>query len=82
MKKFHITIKDNETGKIIHNVDTDAIIGAVHEEGKTAGIGLTACNGVALLETMSATKKVLKKMTSENPLLSMLDTLENLTKNN
>lgn len=82
MKKFHITIKNNETGEIIHNVDTDAIIGAVHEEGKTAAIGLTACNGATLLETASATKKVLKEITSKSPMLSILDILENLAENN
>ena len=82
MKKFHITIKDNKTGEIIHNIDTDAIIGAVHEEDKTAGIALTECDGTALMETISATKTVLKKIISENPFLTLIDMLEKFTENN
>ena len=82
MKKFHITIKDIKTGEILHDTDTDAIIAAVHEEGETAGIVLTACDGKALLETLGALKKVRKNIVSSNPLLSLLETVENVTENN
>lgn len=82
MKKFHIIIKDNKTGEILHDVDTDAIIAAVHEEDGTAGIALTACGGKALLETLAAVKKVRKEIVSSNPLLSLLEMVENDTENN
>lgn len=82
MKKFHIIIKDNKTGEILHDVDTDAIIAAVHEEGKTAGIALTACDGKALLEALEAVKNVRKEIISSNPLLSLLEMIENVTENN
>jgi hypothetical protein len=82
MKKFHIIIKDIKTGEILHDTDTDAIIGAIHEEDKTAGICFTECNGEAMVETISATKKVLKEIVSKNPMLKLIDMLEKFTENN
>lgn len=73
MKKFHIAIKNNETGKILYNVDTDAIIGAIHEEDKSAAIGLSACSSKALLATVLTAKTAIKTIISNTPALAMLD---------
>ena len=82
MKKFHIIFKNNETGEIIHDTDTDAIIGAIHLEEKTACVGLTNCNGAELLSTIRGAKQVIKEMVEENPALSILDMLAKFTENN
>ena len=47
--KYNLTIKDNETGEVVRNIDTNAIVGAVGTgKGTAQGIYVTECT---LLET-------------------------------
>lgn len=50
--KLHITITDNETGKVILSKDTNAIIGAIDggEDG-TGRIVCTNCDSICLAAT-------------------------------
>lgn len=78
MKKFHITIKNNETGEILRDLDTCAIIGAfdVDEEG-TGCLVCTACNAIELAATADAAVTAALKATHHLP-RGMQDTvLEN-----
>lgn len=73
MKKFHITITDNETGKTLHDCDTGAIIGAFQEsEDVTAAIGLTNCDALTLLQTVNAAKRAADKILEDDPLCALL----------
>lgn len=58
--KFTITLKDNETGKIINSIDANAIIAGISEEDKYSSLAATACNGEDLLGTLDAAKNAIK----------------------
>lgn len=55
--KFHITIKDNETGKILRDQDCNAIIGGLCDNEKSASVVLVQCNGKDLVCCASAAQK-------------------------
>lgn len=64
-KRFHITIKDNQTGTVEVDVDTDCIIGATEAldpEGRegTMTLGYTDCNAVKLVATAVGATKLVK----------------------
>ena len=42
--KLHITITDKETGKVIHEADTNAIIGGYKTEGGSNSICVARCS--------------------------------------
>lgn len=76
MKKFHITITDNETGETIVDQDTKAIIGAFDsDEDSTAGMGFTHCNATELLATATGAKKVANKLMNKSNIPEELRTL-------
>lgn len=79
MKKFHVEIKDNETGSTIVNtgstivnIDTDAIIGAVNEDDGTRSIGFTSCNFEKLFNAIVGSKKAIAQIEEKHPELKML----------
>ncbi len=79
--KFHITIKDNETGEIIHDKDTNAIIGAINgAENSTAVIGITSCNTIELLATMRGALQSVKEIRESNPKISLMEDLISMCK--
>jgi hypothetical protein len=55
--KFHITIKDNETGEILHDRDCNAIIAGLNDGEKSTSVVLTQCNGKDLVYCAKATQK-------------------------
>lgn len=69
---FHLTITDNETGEIVRELDTDAIIGAANtsEEG-AAGICVTRCSGQTLANTFVAVESMLEHMMNKEPMLRL-----------
>ena len=46
--KFHLTIKNNETGEILHDTDCNAIIGGITDNEKSTSVVLTHCNDKVL----------------------------------
>ena len=70
--KFHITITDNETGKTIHESDTNAILAGIHTEEGADAIVLTDCNIQGLLSTIHSAKAALEQCTENDPLLAAL----------
>ena len=68
MSKFHITITNNETGEILHDNDTAAIIGAYAFANGAYAIGLTACNGITLMATINTAEHVVKRLLEEHPM--------------
>ena len=78
-KRFHITIKDNASGTIELDMDTDCIIGATHKgDGEPQGtvcLGYSDCPGLTLVHTAFGAVKVTKQITNKprlNTLLSMM----------
>ena len=64
--KFHITITDNETGKVIHDVDVNAIVGGISiSDTDVHGLAIARCNELdlakAVLAAENATKNIKKK---------------------
>ena len=47
--KYHLTIKDNETGEILNDGDYCAIIGGVSTEKETTEVVLTDCEALPLI---------------------------------
>lgn len=75
MAKFHITIKDNETGEILHDSDTKAIIGAFDSQDKTECIATIACNPMTLASTVNGVKSVLEVIIDKYPEANALSEL-------
>lgn len=66
--KFHITIKDNETGETLRDLDTKAIIGgALNEEGAESII-IASCNNIELAKTIHAAEAGTKHVKSQKGL--------------
>lgn len=71
-KAFHITIVDNDNGKVIADTDTNCIVGAFDENNGTRQVGLSKCNIVELTATCAAAKESVNKMTKDNPFARLL----------
>lgn len=54
--KFHLTIKDNETGETLRELDTNAIIGGVVNEEGSETILAAKCNDIDLAKAIIATE--------------------------
>lgn len=72
MKKFHITITDNETGETLKEADACAIIGACNEDEHTASIVLSKCGTMDLLHTLRGASKAIDRCLEDEPLLRAL----------
>lgn len=71
--KFHITIKDNETGKILHDEDTSAIIGGYANEEGSMSMIMGRCNEIDLAKTVYAAERAVQEVKdSKSPLFSAL----------
>lgn len=71
-KKWHVVITDNETGEVMEDAQSNAIIGAVEKDESVACIGFTNCNGKDLLKTLIAAKKAIKDISDKIPKEIML----------
>lgn len=67
MEKFHITIKNNETGEILVDDDTCAIIGALDRGEGTGCLGFTVCGPVDLAATATGALKAALRCSRELP---------------
>ncbi len=66
---FHITIVDNETGKVLANVDTDCIIGAanVAGEGNVCHFSFSAANGESILCVLHGVEEAIELTVNQLP---------------
>lgn len=71
-KKWHVVITDNETGEVVEDAQSNAIIGAVEKNESVACIGFTNCNGKDLLRTLISAKKAIKNISDKMPKEIML----------
>ena len=83
---FHITIVDNETGKVLVDEKATVIIGAVAPYGKDKGIGVTCVHGSMeeILSTIKASREAadeaLSRLPDEAQVVDLLDRLISLNK--
>lgn len=52
--KFTLIIKDNETGEVLKEVESNAIVAGVDTESGTAAVGMSCCNTFDLVNTCRA----------------------------
>ena len=71
-KKWHVVITDNETGEVVEDAQSNAIIGAVEKNESVACIGVANCNGKDLLRTLISAKKAIKNISDKMPKEIML----------
>ena len=68
--KYHITLTNNETGEVLMDHDTSAIIGAVQGPGDDAqGICAISCSSLELFKTINMTIDALKDVETMSPAL-------------
>lgn len=72
MKKFHITITNNETGETIRDHDTDAILAVVDHGDQTGTIALVECDTETILNVVNRLEELTKMIYKENPELFFL----------
>lgn len=74
--KYTVTIKDNETGEIVREVECNSIVGGISiNEEKSASIGIADCEGRELLGACESAKKAIYKVLEDDPALQILFTL-------
>lgn len=66
MKKFHITIVDNETGEILTDEQTDCIIGAYSLGKEETSITYIRGNDIVIAATIMAVKKAIQNIYKKN----------------
>ena len=69
--KYTITIKDNETGAIVKQIDCDAIIAGCHvAENETASIGVTNCSSEAVVMATAAAHRAIDEVVAQTDILT------------
>ena len=63
--KYHLTIKDNETGKILKDGDYCAIIGGISTDKETTKVVLTDCEALPLIYCASSAQDAIDTALSE-----------------
>lgn len=75
MKKWHITITENETGNTTLDIDTNAIIAAIDENEGTRALCMTRCDPITLAAALHSAQGIIEKQKALNPLVAMLMTI-------
>lgn len=74
--KYTVTIKDNESGEIVREVECNSIVAGVSiNEESSALIGIADCEGRELLGACESAKKAIYKVLEDDPTLQILFTL-------
>lgn len=74
--KYTVTIKDNESGEIIREVECNSLIaGASLNDEESVSIGISNCDGAELLGACKSAKKAIYKVLEDTPTLRILFTL-------
>lgn len=66
--KWHLTIKDNETGETVKELDICSIIGAVGTEDGSCALAMTNCTGAKMVETLLSAEDALQTTYADNPI--------------
>ena len=69
MAKFHVTIKNNETGEFVVDCESSCIIGAF-EDTDDGGVNTTvaiSCSGIVLAHTTSCVANAVQRVQDDHP---------------
>ena len=69
--KFHIKITNNETGEVLQEADTCAIMGGFAVEGGAVGVVLTECSPLEHGMAINAAEEAIKQVYREHPELKL-----------
>ena len=77
MAKYHITVRDNETGEILHDCETSCIIGAFrNDEIESTGRLVAAnCNTIDLAHTTMCAAQAVQYVQDHSKEVALLITL-------
>jgi hypothetical protein len=67
MGKYHIIITNNETGQVLADTDTDAIIGAFTEGEGTRSVCYTNCDMAELAAMLTGALQITNKHMADLP---------------
>lgn len=74
--KYTVTIKDNETGEIVREVECNSIVGGASlDDEKSVLIGIANCDGKELLGACQSAKKAIYKILKDDPALRIMFTI-------
>jgi hypothetical protein len=76
--QFHINIKDNETGEVLFDADTDGILAAIDEENSTRNFQAVHCDLKGLLAMMCTLNDIVAEIRQENPIVDAFMAGKNL----
>lgn len=81
---YKVTITD-ETGKVVHEVESDCIIAAISDPSKSSekcaaiyGVYMTNCSGATVKSAFQAVETVKREAIAKNPMLGIALAMENL----
>ena len=66
-KPFHLTITNNETGEVLHDVDFDALLGAVHTGRGIDAFGVNSCDAATLAATLAGAEELIERQFAKYP---------------
>ena len=70
--RFHVTIKDNETGETHIDQDVEAVLLATSGEDVSPSMLLTQCSHIGLAAVWGGAQRQLKKLAAECPVAVIL----------
>lgn len=73
--KWHLTIKDNETGETVQDLDVCAIIAGIGTENGERAMAMANCTGGKVVATALAAEDALQNVYDENPIAKHLTKL-------
>lgn len=74
--KYTITIKDNESGEIVREVECNSLIaGASLDDENSVSIGISNCSNAELIGACQSAKKAIYKVLKNDPAVMILFTL-------
>lgn len=73
-EKFNIKITDNETGEVIQEANTNAIIGGYATEEGAAGLACSSCGAFTLAAAINAAETAIADNYKNHPGLKLLTT--------
>ena len=70
--KWHLTIKDNETGETVKELDICSIIAGVGTEDGAIELAMASCIGTKVVETAACTENALSDVYADNPIAKLI----------
>ena len=74
-KAFHVTIRNNETGELLHDSETDAFICAYDKDESTAGCSGIKTDPITTAALVMAAQDQIKKLLGQHQELAFLISL-------